>query len=191
MTDQNADKVRENPSKCIGTRQIDLGAGIFTLGVFLPLIFNRVVLFGLDWFQIVIFLTSYLIIGADILFRAGKKLIKGQFLNESLLISVATIIAFTLGFYMNTVLLMLIFQVGEYLQGMVRERSKPSIGLFVVFMNRFSRYITLIVYGCALLMTVIPPLFCGALWNDWMNRGLLLLIVWNFILVIHKLCKIS
>jgi len=191
MTGQNVGEVKGRQLKYNRTRQIDLGAGIFILGVFLPLIFNRVVLFGLDWFQIVIFLTSYLIIGADILLRAGKKLIKGQFLNESLLISVATIIAFTLGFYMNTVLLMLIFQVGEYLQGMVRERSKPSIGLFVVFMNRFSRYITLIVYGCALLMTVIPPLFCGALWNDWMNRGLLLLIVWNFILVIHKLCKIS
>lgn len=45
------------------------------------------------------------------------------------------------------------------------------------FMTTFSRYYTPVVVALAVLIAVIPPLFFGGMWADWINRGLIFLVI--------------
>ena len=45
------------------------------------------------------------------------------------------------------------------------------------FITTFSRYYTPVVVGLALLLAVIPPLFFGGIWTEWINRGLIFLVI--------------
>ncbi|MDO5117902.1 MAG: heavy metal translocating P-type ATPase [Eggerthellaceae bacterium] len=45
------------------------------------------------------------------------------------------------------------------------------------FITRFARYYTPIVVGCAVLLAIIPPLLGAGAWSDWIQRGLVFLVV--------------
>lgn len=45
------------------------------------------------------------------------------------------------------------------------------------FITRFARYYTPIVVVCALLLALIPPLFFGENWNDWIHRAFIFLVI--------------
>ncbi|WP_367567663.1 heavy metal translocating P-type ATPase [Lacrimispora sp.] len=45
------------------------------------------------------------------------------------------------------------------------------------FITTFSRYYTPVVVGLALLLAVVPPLFFGGNWSEWVNRGLIFLVI--------------
>ncbi|MBS3977128.1 MAG: cadmium-translocating P-type ATPase [Syntrophomonadaceae bacterium] len=45
------------------------------------------------------------------------------------------------------------------------------------FITTFSRYYTPVVVALAALIATIPPLFFGGLWADWVNRGLIFLVI--------------
>jgi len=45
------------------------------------------------------------------------------------------------------------------------------------FITTFSRYYTPVVVGLALLLAAIPPLFFGGVWTEWINRGLIFLVI--------------
>lgn len=74
------------------------------------------------------FLLSYLLVGGEILLRAGRNLVRGQVFDENFLMSVATMGAFLVGEYPEGVAVMLFYQVGELFQHLAVERSRKSIG---------------------------------------------------------------
>lgn len=45
------------------------------------------------------------------------------------------------------------------------------------FITTFSRYYTPVVVGLAALLAIIPPLFFGGDWADWVHRGLIFLVI--------------
>ncbi|MCI1965112.1 MAG: heavy metal translocating P-type ATPase [Oscillospiraceae bacterium] len=45
------------------------------------------------------------------------------------------------------------------------------------FITTFSRYYTPVVVGLAALLAVIPPIFMGGVWSEWINRGLIFLVI--------------
>lgn len=45
------------------------------------------------------------------------------------------------------------------------------------FITTFSRYYTPVVVGLALLLAIIPPLFFSGTWTEWINRGLIFLVI--------------
>ena len=45
------------------------------------------------------------------------------------------------------------------------------------FITRFARYYTPAVVGIAVLLAVVPPLVLGQSWSDWVQRGLIFLVV--------------
>lgn len=45
------------------------------------------------------------------------------------------------------------------------------------FITTFSRYYTPVVVGVAILLALIPPLFFNGAWSDWINRGLIFLVI--------------
>ena len=72
-------------------------------------------------------LIPYLIIGYDILYKAGRNIRNGQVFDENFLMMIATFGAFGVGEYSEAVAVMLFYQVGELFQGYAVGKSRQSI----------------------------------------------------------------
>ena len=70
---------------------------------------------------------SYLIAGYDILIKALKNIIKGQVFDENFLMGIATLGAIGIKEYPEAVMVMVLYQIGEYLQDKAVEKSQNSI----------------------------------------------------------------
>ncbi len=82
--------------------------------------------------KFVLFLVPYLIIGYDILIKAGKGIGNGQAFDENFLMAVATIGAMILGVtytgdYEEAVAVMIFYQIGELFQSVAVDMSRTSI----------------------------------------------------------------
>ena len=78
--------------------------------------------------QYLLFTGSYLLVGGEILLRAGRNILRGQVFDENFLMSIATIGAILIGEFPEGVAVMLFYQVGELFQDFAVERSRKSIG---------------------------------------------------------------
>ena len=80
-----------------------------------------------------LYLAAYLIIGYDILRKAGKGILRGQVFDENFLMAVATVGAIGLAFYeksgdfMEAVAVMLFYQIGELFQSYAVGKSRRNI----------------------------------------------------------------
>lgn len=86
------------------------------------------------WQLLIIYLIPYLIVGFETLKESGEKIMKGDFLDEDFLMSIATLGALAIGFlpgaetqFSEAVFVMLFFQVGELFETIAEGRSKKSI----------------------------------------------------------------
>lgn len=79
------------------------------------------------WVYIPLYITAFLLSGYDLLVEAVEKIIHFELLDEAFLMSVAGIGSFILGEYLDAVLLVLLFQLGEMLQDMAVDKSKKDI----------------------------------------------------------------
>ena len=77
--------------------------------------------------RIVMFLTAYLIAGGDVLLTAIKHIFKGNFFDENFLMSIATLGAFAIKEYPEAVMVMILYQIGEYFQHRAVEKSRRSV----------------------------------------------------------------
>ena len=73
------------------------------------------------------FFAAYIVAGGDILLDALKNIFKGDIFNENFLMGIATIGAFAIKEYPEAVMVMVLFQIGEYLQDRAVEKSRDSI----------------------------------------------------------------
>lgn len=78
-------------------------------------------------FKISLLGISYLIAGYDIIFKALKNIIKGQVFDENFLMGIATLGAIGIKEYPEAVMVMVLYQIGEYLQDKAVEKSQNSI----------------------------------------------------------------
>lgn len=83
----------------------------------LPL--NKVLIIG--------YILAYLIAGYDVVWKAIKNIFCGQVFDEHFLMSIATIGAFATGEYLEAVLVMLLYQIGELFQSYAVGKSRKSI----------------------------------------------------------------
>ncbi len=79
------------------------------------------------WWRFGLFLIPYLVIGYDILIKAGRGIISLQPFDENFLMAVATVGAIALGEYTEGVAVMLFYQVGELFQSYAIGKSRRSI----------------------------------------------------------------
>lgn len=77
--------------------------------------------------QITLYIVAYLIIGYEVLFDAVKNIFRGKMLDEKFLMSIATIGALVLQDYIEAIAVMLLYSIGEMLQGFAVEKSKRRI----------------------------------------------------------------
>ena len=85
------------------------------------------------WLRLVMFLAAYLIIGYDILKKAGQGIANGRVFDENFLMAVATVGAFALaiyeksGDYNEAIAVMLFYQIGELFQSYAVGKSRKNI----------------------------------------------------------------
>ena len=76
---------------------------------------------------LVCFLLSYLIVGFDIIKEAIEGIMHKDIFNENLLMTIASIGAFAVGEYSEGCMVVFLFTVGEFLQGLAIDKSRKSI----------------------------------------------------------------
>ena len=83
--------------------------------------------------QLVLYLVAYLVIGYDILRKAGKGILNRQVFDENFLMAIATVGAFVLaiitksGDYVEGIAVMLFYQIGELFQSYAVGKSRRNI----------------------------------------------------------------
>ena len=83
------------------------------------------------WWLILICLLSYICLGGDILLTAFQNFKSGRLFDEKFLMSLATIISFAVGSYIEAGSVMIFYKIGEMLQEHVVNKSRKSIAALV------------------------------------------------------------
>ena len=89
---------------------------LFIISIFLPSPIKEIIL-----------VISYIIISHEIYMEAFEGLKEKDIFNENFLMILATLGAFAIGSYMEAVMVMLLFETGEYLSDVAVASSKKSI----------------------------------------------------------------
>mgnify|MGYP002596119789 FL=1 len=76
---------------------------------------------------VIILLLSYIIISYELYINTYHNILEKEFFDEDTLMIIATIGAFCIGEYVEAVLVILLFQIGEYLSDVASSRTKKSI----------------------------------------------------------------
>ncbi|MDR2601379.1 MAG: cadmium-translocating P-type ATPase [Spirochaetaceae bacterium] len=100
-----------------------LGALLFIAGVVLERFFTQ---YG-PFVCFAVFLASYILVGGEVLVKAVKNIVKGDFFDENFLMGVATIGAFAIGEFPEGAAVMIFYRVGEAFQDYAVGRSRRSI----------------------------------------------------------------
>ncbi|SET02600.1 heavy metal translocating P-type ATPase [Anaerobranca gottschalkii] len=114
-------KIEEHHHDLLGKNElikIILGGGLFVL----PIVFT-----WSNFLEFLIFFIAYILVGHEVLFKAGRNIVKGQVFDENFLMTLATLGAFAIGEFPEAVAVMLFYKVGEYIQGLAVDRSRKSI----------------------------------------------------------------
>lgn len=80
-----------------------------------------------QYIYLAMYLVPYFVTGWDVLYKCVKGIIRGDFLDEAFLMSLATVGALIIGDYPESVFVMVFYQVGELFQILAVERSRKSI----------------------------------------------------------------
>ena len=97
------------------------------------IIIAAVMIIALHWvpaegyIRFLLYMVPYLVIGYDILRKAGKGIINKQVFDENFLMAVATVGAILLGDYVEGVAVMLFYQIGELFQSYAVGKSRRNI----------------------------------------------------------------
>ena len=85
------------------------------------------------WLRLALYLVTYVVIGCDIMKKAGQGILNGRVFDENFLMAVATIGAFALAFYEKSgdyneaIAVMLFYQIGELFQSYAVGKSRKNI----------------------------------------------------------------
>lgn len=91
------------------------------------------------WVQLAFCVVSWGIAGREVVFHAVRGLVKGDFLDENFLMTLATVGAFCLGEYPEAAAVMLFYQIGEAFQERAAGNSRRSIRALLALRPAFAR----------------------------------------------------
>ncbi|MBU5677208.1 cadmium-translocating P-type ATPase [Alkaliphilus sp. MSJ-5] len=105
-----------------GNKKELIGLGIGAMLFFIAIVFKMP-----NTVEFVLYFISYLLVGGEVLLRAGRNILRGQVFDENFLMGIATIGAFAIGEFPEGVAVMLFYQIGEFFQDLAVNRSRKSI----------------------------------------------------------------
>lgn len=111
------EKINEEDNKKELIR-LGVGAAIFALASAFKFSFT---------IELILYFISYILVGGEVVLRAGKNIARGQVFDENFLMAIATIGAFSIGQFPEGVAVMLFYQIGELFQDIAVNRSRKSI----------------------------------------------------------------
>lgn len=82
---------------------------------------------------LILLLCAYLLMGRKVLFQFAKNLIKGQVLDENFLMAVASIGAIITAHFIEAVVVVMLYEIGEFLQEKAVNYSRKSISELLSF----------------------------------------------------------
>lgn len=77
--------------------------------------------------RLILFAAAYLLVGFDVLREAAENILHGEVFDEAFLMAVASIGAICLGEYAEAAAVMILYQLGEFLQDKAVDASRDSI----------------------------------------------------------------
>lgn len=105
-----------------------IGGGFFLIaGYILNEIAEKGKIYLPDFSFLVCFMLSYLIVGFDIIKEAVEGVMHKDIFNENLLMTIASLGAFAVGEYSEGCMVVFLFTIGEFLQGLALDKSRKSI----------------------------------------------------------------
>jgi len=108
---------REKQEKEVKIIKIAIVLGVLILNCFMPV----------KGIKIFIFLVDYLIISYKVLIKAFRNIINGQIFDENFLMSIASIGAFIVGEFVESIMVMLLYSIGEILEETAVSKSRKTI----------------------------------------------------------------
>lgn len=78
-------------------------------------------------YSIVLFVVSYVLVGGKVVLQAFRNMLKGEIFDENFLMTIATVGAFAIGQYPESVAVMVFYEIGELFQGYAVNKSRKSI----------------------------------------------------------------
>ncbi|MBR3149182.1 MAG: hypothetical protein IKF64_03350 [Eubacterium sp.] len=142
--------------------------------------------------HLICFGVSYIAVGFGVVRNAIEDIFEGKIFNECFMISIASLGAFAIKEFDEGCAVMLLYAVGEYIHGLALSKSKKQIreiehndhgehvhesGDTESFIAHFAKIYTPVICAISLLVIVIPPLFMGGEWKEWIYRGLSVLVI--------------
>ena len=100
---------------------------LIKIGITIILLIIIAILPVVDWIKLILYIVAYLIVGYKVISKAIRNIFSGQVFDENFLMSIATIGAFATGEYLEAVLVMLLYQIGELFQSYAVGKSRKSI----------------------------------------------------------------
>lgn len=76
---------------------------------------------------VIILLTAFLIAGYNVLWEALENIFHAELMDENFLMSIASVGAFAIGEYFEAAAVMILFSLGEFLQGLAVRKSRKEI----------------------------------------------------------------
>lgn len=105
-----------------------IGGGFFLIaGYILNEVAEKGKIYLPDFSFLVCFMLSYLIVGFDIIKEAVEGVMHKDIFNENLLMTIASLGAFAVGEYSEGCMVVFLFTIGEFLQGLALDKSRKSI----------------------------------------------------------------
>lgn len=101
-----------------------IGCLIFTISALLVNYFKIQYTFDI---VMVLYIIAYLIIGADVVFKAIKNIFRGEIFDENFLMAVATIGALAVKEFPEAIAVMFLYQIGEEFQDIAVGKSRNAI----------------------------------------------------------------
>ncbi|MCQ2488846.1 MAG: cadmium-translocating P-type ATPase [Clostridia bacterium] len=103
-------------------KRLGIGLAIFIVGFILFKAIKKTIWVGLPFFII-----AYIFLGYDVILRAVGRVLHRELFDENFLMSIASLAAFITGHYPEAVIVMLLYQIGEFLEDLALGKSKKSI----------------------------------------------------------------
>ena len=145
-----------------------------------------------DFIYLICFAVSYMTVGFAVVREAVEDIMHGRIFGECFLISAASLGALAIKEFSEGCAVMLLFALGEFIQEAMLSKSRKAIRALSDehgfehshsnsdterFISKFARIYTPIICALAIAVIVIPPVFAGGEWKEWVHRGLSALVI--------------
>ena len=123
---------QEKKDKMLKIMRIVLASVILVLNCFL----------SDGWFKILVFLMDYILISYPSLIAASRNIIHGKIFDENFLMSIASLGAFIIGQFVESVMVMFLYNIGAILEELATNKSKNAIESLLKIKQPFANLVT-------------------------------------------------